>query len=331
MNTDCPNCGKQDSLTLIREVEEFNIRGESIPVEVEYYRCEACGEEMMPLRMENDPLEQAYREYRRRKGMVQPEEIREFRQKFGLTQKEYSELLGIGVASLSRYENGALQEQSHDHILRFSMQPENLLRLIEEKPAVLADEKREELLEQLRQGRESTSLVNFFVEHYGSYKPGPYSGFQPFNLEKLIETIKFFCFKDRVYKTKLMKLLFYVDFKYYKEFTISITGCRYAHLPYGPVPDKHDLLISSLVAEIPSLTKDEVWVKDTSAELILSQTGPDLAVFEDSEVRVLATVKEYFKRFSAKDITEFSHKEKAYLETKNGQLISYAYAQELRI
>ena len=80
MNGFCPNCESENTLTLIREVEEFNVRGENIPVQVEYYRCEACGEEVMELRTEGDPLVEAYREYRRRTGMVQPGEIREFRQ-----------------------------------------------------------------------------------------------------------------------------------------------------------------------------------------------------------------------------------------------------------
>ncbi|NIO19633.1 MAG: DUF4065 domain-containing protein, partial [Candidatus Aenigmarchaeota archaeon] len=37
--------------------------------------------------------------------------------------------------------------------------------------------------------------------------------------------------------TVLNKLLFYADFKHCKEYTVSISGSRYARLPYGPVPD----------------------------------------------------------------------------------------------
>jgi len=58
---------------------------------------------------------------------------------------------------------------------------------------------------------------------------------------------------------------------------------------------------------------------------------PDLSLFSDSEFRILASVKEYFKTFSAQKITEFSHKEKGYTEVPQGRLISYAYADELKI
>jgi hypothetical protein len=56
-----------------------------------------------------------------------------------------------------------------------------------------------------------------------------------------------------------------------------------------------------------------------------------LQPLSDSELKILASVKEYFKTFSAKKITEFSHKEKGYTELPQGRLISYAYADELKI
>lgn len=65
----CPNCGKWGGLSIIHEIERFDIRGEVIPIKVEYYRCSKCHEEMMPLQTSNDPLVKAYDEYRRRKGL----------------------------------------------------------------------------------------------------------------------------------------------------------------------------------------------------------------------------------------------------------------------
>lgn len=118
MNGFCPNCEKESSLSLILTTEDFNIRGEAIPVEVEYYKCQECGEEFDISKSDNDPYEVAYREYRRRKGLLQPDEIRLFRIEHRLTQKEFSHLLGIGIATLNRYENGALQSEAHDRVIK---------------------------------------------------------------------------------------------------------------------------------------------------------------------------------------------------------------------
>ena len=65
-------------------------------------------------------------------------------------------------------------------------------------------------------------------------------------LAKLFNAILFFC-KGRVLKTKLNKLLFYADFKHFKEYAVSITGARYARIPFGPAPDKYAFYFATLL------------------------------------------------------------------------------------
>ena len=114
----CIHCGRKDTLILIQRTEEVDIRGERISIEAAFYRCEACGEEFEHSRPDNDPVAQAYREYRRRKGMLQPEEIREFRKKIGFSQEELGELIGTSLEMIKRYEEGALQDEVHDRMIR---------------------------------------------------------------------------------------------------------------------------------------------------------------------------------------------------------------------
>lgn len=117
----CPYCEKEAELKLIRSEEEIKVRREPIKVHVEYYKCKVCGKEFDDPRSEDDPLDKAYREYRRRQGMMQPGEIRNLRKRYGLTQREMSNLLGWGGATLSRYENGALQDETHEKTLRLAI------------------------------------------------------------------------------------------------------------------------------------------------------------------------------------------------------------------
>src|SRR4030066_632258 len=149
MNGFCPNCEKESSLILVRKTEEFNVRGVAIPVEVEYYQCQECGEEFEIPKSDYDPYEIAYREYRNRKGMVQPEGMREFRIKHGLTQKEFSKLLGIGIATLNRYENGALQSEAHDRSIKLAMEPRNFLNLVTSSQGIISDQKKQKIINQL--------------------------------------------------------------------------------------------------------------------------------------------------------------------------------------
>ena len=73
--------------------------------------------------------------------MTPPPEIKAFRKRYGLTQGELSKLLGWGPVTLSRYENGALQDEVHDKMLRLAMNPENLMRLVEDTPEALPEGK----------------------------------------------------------------------------------------------------------------------------------------------------------------------------------------------
>ncbi len=331
MKAFCPNCEKDTEQRFVNKVEEINIRGEMIPVQMEYYHCGECGEDFEIPRPEYDPLEKAYREYRRRKGLLQPEEIKKFRKELGLTQKEWSEILGIGIATLNRYENGALQSEAHDQIIRLCMQPATLLQILENKTGLLSEINREHLFRLLRTKDQGCGdLLEGAIEQFGSYPPSLMSGYIRFNANKLFQAIKFFCFKDRVVKTKLMKLLFYADFKHFKENGVSITGARYAHAIHGPVPDQFETWLVAISEWDKQITCEEQAYGDYVGE-VYSSVEADWSVFSTSELAALALVKDKFQKYSARQIREFSHLEKGYSNTKAGEIISYQYAQELQI
>jgi putative zinc finger/helix-turn-helix YgiT family protein len=328
----CPNCEKETTLQQVIREEEFNIRGESIMVKVHLFKCLECGEEFEDPNSADDPIAEAYDIYRGRKGMIQPDEIRLFRRKYGLSQKEFSDLLGWGGATLSRYENGALQSEAHDQILKLIMQPNNLRHLVKSKPNLLQRERREKLIEKLRNEEETNNLLlEFCDEIIGSYEPDILSGYKEFDATKFFNAILFFCSADGVLKTKLNKLLFYADFLHFKYYSVSITGARYARLPFGPVPDKYNRLYASLIEEKKAIRVDERRVFDYLGEFYMAQLKPDLSVFSTSELKILASVKEFFELSSSKDISEFSHKERGYAETDNAQLIAYDYAEYISI
>ena len=326
----CPYCEKPTELEFIKTHEEITIRGEKILVPVEYLKCMECGNEFEDPQSKHDPLALAYKEYRRRHDLMQPEEIRELRQRYGFTQKDLSKLLGWGEVTLSRYENGALQDETHNTILQLIKEPHNLLNLINQKGDFLPLDKRQKLISILESEVEEThSFPLIFTEIFGKYRPDISSGFQKLNLSKFFQAIIFFCFGG-VLKTKLNKLLFYADFKHYKEYTTSITGLRYVHLMYGPVPDNYEFYYATLQNE-KAINIEEVFIGDYVGENLVASNEPDFSVFTNSEINTLIAVKDYFSNFNASTIKEFSHREKAYQSTHDGQFIPYSFAEYLQI
>jgi hypothetical protein len=153
------------------------------------------------------------------------------------------------------------------------------------------------------------------------------------DLEKLYNAILFFC-KEGILKTKLNKLLFYADFKHYKEYAISITGARYAHIPFGPAPDNYEIYYGALSSQKAIEFMEEIYPakrggEPVVGEIIKAAKKPDLSLFAASELRVMASVQEDFERYNAREITDFSHKEVGYQETEDGGTISYDYAKKL--
>lgn len=141
----CLNCDYENEIKPARETVKVTVRGEDFDVTEEFYKCPVCGEKFTSS-LGHDALDEAYREYRHRHDMLQPEEIRHWRENHELTQIELSSLLDWDVATLSRYENGALQEKSEDTLFKFIMAPQNLLNLITSKPHILNVEKQNQLL-----------------------------------------------------------------------------------------------------------------------------------------------------------------------------------------
>lgn len=329
MKAVCPNCEKESKIELVRAKERIEVRGEPVDVETEHSKCTECGEEFENTRG-YDALEVAYRTYRMRHRMLQAEQIRDWRKNLGFTQKELSTLLGWGGATLSRYENGALQDEAHDKVLRLAMEPRNLLKLVRETEGAISNEKRNRLIAELEAAEaETCSFERIFEERFGGYGPDEYSGYRKLDTAKLLNAILFLC-RGGTLKTKLNKLLFYADFKHFKDYTVSLTGARYVHLQYGPVPGNYEFYFAELVNE-KKLDIEEMEIGQYFGENCISRKEPDMGVFLDSEIKVLAEVKEYFKDFNSSRIRDFSHKERGYSETQIGHMISYQYAKDLQI
>lgn len=331
MKAICPNCEQETNIETVKQRETFEVRGEPVEVDVEFQKCSACGEEFENTRGV-DALALAYSKFRQHHDMLQPDDIKRWRKNYGLTQKQANDLLGWGGATLSRYENGALQAEAHENLLRLAMEPHNLLQLIEKTPKALTDEKRNRLINELRaEEKEAKTFQFLFNEIFGGYDPDEFSGYQSFSLEKVFNAILFFCRGgEGQFKTKLNKLLFYSDFKHFKDYTVSITGVNYVHLPHGPIPDNYEFYYADLFSE-KKLTQQEVIIGDYVGETYVALAEPDLSIFSDSEIKILSEVKEYFKDYSATKIRNFSHSEKAYIATGDNEKITYLYATELQI
>ena len=329
----CEECGREVETKVITKRESYDVCGESIEVDAQILVCAECGEEFYCEELDNATLIRAYNEYRRRHKLLLPEEIKKIREQYGLSQRSFAKLLNWGDKTICRYENGSIQDKAHNSLLLFLREPENMRTYLTENEIVLDERQKAKLLDtvdKLEQDKEYRAGRRFF-ELFFSRIPSEENGFKGFDYEKLCAMVLFFAHKSTgLLKTKLMKLLNYSDMVFYKENGISISGLKYKHLPYGPVPDNFDIILGKMAAD--HLAHIEV-IYDGAYEKhqVVPECDVPEGVLSDSEVEMLNRIYEKFKSFGSVEISDYSHKEKGYNATKTGQIISYAYAMDIEL
>ena len=329
----CEECGREVETKVITKKEVYDICGESIEVDAQILVCAECGEEFYCEELDNATLVQAYNEYRRRHKLLLPEEIKKIREQYGLSQRSFAKLLNWGDKTICRYENGSIQDKAHNSLLLFLREPENMRTYLMENEIVLDERQKKKLLDIVDKLEQDTGyrVGRRFFDLFFSRIPSEENGFKGFDYEKLCAMVLFFANKStELLKTKLMKLLNYSDMVFYKENGISISGMRYAHLPYGPVPDNFDIILGKMAAD--HLAHIEV-VYDGAYEKhqVIPECDVPKGILSDAETEVLNRIYEKFKNFGSVEISDYSHKEKGYNATKTGQIISYAYAMDIQL
>jgi len=330
----CPICEEERAIKEVRCRESIEVRGEAFSVNAHYYRCTSCDEEFETSNSEYDPMAEAYRMYREKHSMLFPEQIKEFRHRYELTQKELTSLLGWGAVTLSRYENGALPSLSHDRELQEAGTQAGLMKLIELTPAALSERKRRRLnsILLLERGRRSDFLTRL-DDDLSKVPPGETNGFRRFSLEKYLGAVEYLCSRGGVLITKLNKLLFYADFLHFKENQVSITGSQYAALPYGPVPNNYKKLLAVMEEDLSIVETLEVSYENSeyTGQMYIAGKQPHTESITEYELLTLERVAEYFDGMNSSEITKTSHEETGWKETERARLISYMHAETLSL
>ncbi|MGD0234759.1 MAG: Panacea domain-containing protein [Syntrophorhabdales bacterium] len=130
------------------------------------------------------------------------------------------------------------------------------------------------------------------------------------------------------FKTKLNTLLWYGDFHHFKHYGVSLTGTRYQHLPYGPVPDNYDRYLGILSTE-QKLEGEEIIFQDTSGEFFRARAEEDLTSFTKEELGTINHVLKKLGKLNAQQISGRSHNEVAYKETRPSETTPYNLAEKL--
>lgn len=86
----------------------------------EKYVLDENGEEIFDRDIEIENDKKLFDEYKKIKGLLTSKEIKNIRKKYDLNQKEFAKILGLGEVSINRFENGSIQTEFIDSIIRLA-------------------------------------------------------------------------------------------------------------------------------------------------------------------------------------------------------------------
>jgi len=160
MAAKCPICGAE-SLEARRGDFRFdlpaNIPGGQIVIpDSEWEECVSCGEQILGAKLEAALEEVRYK----RLGLLRPEEIKEVRERAGLTQTDMAQFVGVGQKTYTRWESGrSLQNRSSDNLIRLAdRHPEVFMQLEAQR-----DPGREKLISEYLEGLQEHKGANRYA------------------------------------------------------------------------------------------------------------------------------------------------------------------------
>lgn len=336
MRVYCPYCKKEVEYKIEKkDLKEF--RGIEVNTFENIAICNECNQDLYVNEIEDENNERIYQIYREKANIIKPEDIIKLREKYDISQRELTSILGFGKMTINRYERGGLPTKSQSDYIKLLI--ENDDKFIEK--AKEAYEKNNindktynkiisEEVEKDISKKEVQDNIRRYLRSVLNRKPDIYNGYKSLDLEKIENIISYIASKVKnLTITSLNKYLWYIDMLSFNERTVAITGLTYQNQKFGPtiVYKKYDEL--SLLDD--KYTREDIETENGNTTKIISNNNFKLDKISSSEKEIIDTIIKLLKGKNVTDISEISHREDGWKKTKRFEQISFKYAMNLKL
>lgn len=325
----CPVCDGKASLHRVMKKRKY--RGETFEVYEHYYKCDKCSHSFTNEQVDNYNIQIVHNKYREKYSIPFPEQLKFIRESYGLSQTKMSEVLGFGPNQYRLYEAGDIPVGGNATVLSMIIDPKEFKNLLSKKQNLFSKIQLDSVFKKIDKtidGDFSIHLKNILFPR--NIIPDSYTGFKLPSFKKFANMVLYFL-DEAPFKTRLNKLLFYADFAHFKYYGNSMTGCHYAAIDMGSVPDQYAIIFGLMESE-GFLTTESVLIKGNEVDKFVPLMNFDEELFTNSEVYILKIVLEKFKSNSTQEIKLISHNEPGWIENeKTKSIIDYSvYAPQLK-
>ena len=336
MKVYCPYCRKDVEYKIEkRDIKEF--KGVKINTFENVGICIECNNDLYINLLERENNERIYNVYKEKSNIITGKDIIDFRNKYNISQRELTSILGFGKMTINRYERGDVPTKSQSDYLKLLIENEDKFiekvkdayskELITKKTylKVVDDVVKNDDFELKMQ-----DIFRRYIKESLNRKPDIYNGYKVFDLEKLENIISYIASKVKnLTVTSINKYLWYIDMYSFKQRTVSITGLTYQNQKFGPT------ILDQKYNEITVLNdkykREDIEIDNGTMTKIVSNKNYDLSEIENDEKEIIDFVIKLLKNKKVTEISEMSHNEIAWKKTKRLERISYEHAMDLKI
>ena len=336
MKVYCPYCKKEVEYKIEkRELKEF--RGIEVNTFENVAICNECNQDLYVNKIEDENNERIYKIYREKANIIKAEDIVKLREKYDISQRELTAILGFGKMTINRYERGGLPTKSQSDYIKLLIENEDKFiekvneayennNITEKTYKKIVAEGQEENISKKR----VQENIRRYLKEVLNRKPDIYNGYKTLDLEKVENIISYIASKVKnLTITSLNKYLWYIDMLSFNKRAVAITGLTYQNQKFGPtiVYKKYDEL--SLLDD--KYQREDIETENGNTTKIISNENFNLDKINDSEKEIIDTIIKLLKNKKVTDISEMSHREDGWKKTKRLEKISFEYAMNLNI
>ena len=270
--------------------------------------------------------------YRKTMGLLTSNDIVMIREKYGVSQKDFSEILDWGRATITRYENHQVQDRAHDDIIRkIDSAPKWFLEMLnrsKDRISYKAYIKYKHKANEQFNKKSNQYMINHIQAIYADIEDYKFTGGVELNLAKVVEMINYLTtYLDCLNKVALMKMLWFSDYLHYKKNGVSISGLAYNFLPKGAVvPKGYDHIVL-----LDGVNFETVWHGANITHKFIPNPNFQIKELTRSEIQTLNDVIHKLGNYNTDEIVDMIHEESAYKCTEGNCLIPFTFAEELTI
>jgi len=336
MRVYCPYCKEEVEYKIEkRDVKEF--RGIELNTFENVAICKKCNNDLYLNELEDKNNKRIYNLYREKTDIVKPQDIVNLREKYNISQRELTAILGFGKMTINRYERGGVPTKSQSDYIKLLIENEN--EFIKKVKEAFENENisQKTYAKIVMRDNENTvskaDIQDIFRRYINSglcREPDIYNGYKKFDLELVENIISYIGSKvQNLTITSMNKYLWFIDMLSFKQRGVGITGLTYQKQQYGPtIIDKKYEEISILDDKYIRINyEDETGTKT----IITSNNNYDLSKLQENEIKIINTIIKILKDKNVSDISNMSHDEDGWKKTKKLENISFEYAMNLKI